>query len=49
MIALLKYGNGFPFYRLENLQNSVGIPLPASTQWDVVRDFYWHAAPPLMR
>jgi transposase len=45
MIALLKYGNGFPFYRLENLQNSVGIPLPASTQWDIVRDFYWHAFP----
>lgn len=45
MIALLKYGNGFPFYRLENLQNSVGIPLPASTQWDIVRDFYWHAYP----
>jgi len=45
MIALLKYGNGFPFYRLENLQNSVGIPLPASTQWDIVRDFYWYAYP----
>lgn len=45
MIALLKYGNGFPFYRLENLQNSVGIPLPASTQWDIVRDFYWQAYP----
>jgi transposase len=45
MIALLKYGNGFPFYRLENLQNSIGIPLPASTQWDIVRDFYRHAYP----
>ena len=45
MIALLKYGNGFPFYRLQNLQSSVGIPLPASTQWDIVRDFYWHAYP----
>lgn len=45
MIALLKYGNGFPFYRLENLQDSVGIPLPASTQWDIVRDLYWHAYP----
>ncbi len=45
MIALLKYGNGFPFYRLQNLQNSVGIPLAASTQWDIVRDFYWHAYP----
>jgi len=42
MIALLKYGSGFPFYRLENLQDSVGIPLPASTQWDIVRDFSVH-------
>jgi len=45
MIALLKYGNGFPFYRLENLQGAVGIPLPASTQWDIVRDFYNHIYP----
>ena len=45
MIAFLKYGNGFPFYRLENLQNSVGIPLPAATQWDIVRDFYRHVYP----
>ncbi|MEW5805024.1 MAG: transposase [bacterium] len=36
MIALLKYGSGFPFYRLEGLQNSLGIPLPASTQWEIV-------------
>ena len=45
MIVLLKYGSGFPFYRLENLQDSVGIPLPAATQWDIVRDLYWHAYP----
>jgi transposase len=36
MIALLKYGSGFPFYRLEGLQQSLGIPLPTSTQWDIV-------------
>lgn len=36
MIALLKYGSGFPFYRLEGLQDSLGIPLPTSTQWDIV-------------
>jgi len=36
MIALLKYGSGVPFNRLEGLQESLGIPLPASTQWDVV-------------
>ena len=38
MIALLKYGSGVPFNRLEGLQGNLGIPLPASTQWDVVRD-----------
>jgi transposase len=36
IISLLKYGNGFPFHRLEGLQQSLGIPLPASTQWDIV-------------
>lgn len=38
MIALLKYGSGLPFNRLERLQGSLGIPLPASTQWDIVND-----------
>ena len=33
MIALLKYGSGLPFNRLQQLQGSCGIPLPASTQW----------------
>ncbi|HUE14857.1 MAG TPA: transposase [Planctomycetaceae bacterium] len=36
MIALLKYGTGMPFRRAETLQASLGIPLPASTQWDIV-------------
>jgi len=35
MIALLKYGNGLPFNRLAGLEGNLGIPLPASTQWDV--------------
>ena len=26
----------FPFYRLEQLQAGLGMPLPASTQWDIV-------------
>ena len=38
MIALLKYGTGVPFYRLEHLQGSMGIPLPASTQWEIVHE-----------
>jgi len=36
MIGLLKYGCGMPFNRLERLEASLGIPLPASTQWEVV-------------
>ena len=36
-IALLKYGNGFPFHRLEQFQKSYGIPLAASTQWELVK------------
>jgi hypothetical protein len=38
MLAVLKYGTGMPFYRLQSLQDNHGIPLPASTQWEVVRD-----------
>jgi hypothetical protein len=36
MIALLKYGSGLPFNRLEGLQGNLETPLPASTQWDIV-------------
>jgi len=36
MITLLKYGMGLPFHRLEALQDALGVPLPASTQWDIV-------------
>ena len=36
MVALLKYGVGVPFHRLERLQADVQIPLPASTQWEMV-------------
>ncbi len=36
MIAILKYGCGMPFYRLEKLQKAVGMPVPASTQWAVL-------------
>jgi len=36
MIALLKYGSGLPFNRLQRLHGSLGIPLPATTQWEIV-------------
>ena len=38
MIALLKYGSGVPFYRIEKLQDSLGIPVSTSTQWDKVEE-----------
>lgn len=38
MVALLKYGSGVPFHRLERLQANVQIPLPASTQWEIVAE-----------
>lgn len=37
MMALLKYGTGVPFHRLEKLEKSLGVPLAASTQWDVLK------------
>jgi transposase len=43
MIALLKYGCGLPFHRIQRLQQALAIPLPATTQWEVVAQ----AAPPL--
>jgi transposase len=45
MIALLKYGTGLPFNRLGRLQESMGIPLPATTQWDLVSSFSKSAKP----
>lgn len=38
MVGLLKYGSGLPFHRIEVLQRGLGIPLPATTQWELVRD-----------
>lgn len=36
MVALLKYGSGVPFNRLDRLQSRLGLPLPAATQWEIV-------------
>lgn len=37
MVGLMRYGAGMPFHRLARLQASVGVPLPASIQWEQVR------------
>jgi transposase len=36
IVGLLKYGTGVPFKRLERLQKHLGMPLPATTQWDLM-------------
>jgi len=36
MVAMVRYGAGLPFNRLEQLQGGMGVPLPASTQWGLV-------------
>jgi transposase len=38
MVGLLKYGTGLPFHRIEKLQQGMGIPLPATTQWELVSE-----------
>jgi transposase len=44
-IAVLRYGTGLPHYRLERLQQSLGVPLPASTQWELLAPLREQAQP----
>jgi len=37
LVCLLKYGNGFAFYRFEKFQENMGVPLPIGTQWEMVK------------
>lgn len=37
MMALLRYGTGVPLNRLDKLQSHLGVPVPASTQWQVTQ------------
>ena len=46
MIAVLKYGSGFPFYRMGVLQDMCNIPLPPSTQWDILKEAVKKVYPP---
>lgn len=38
MIALCRYGVGVPHNRLARMQRYMKLPVPASTQWEVIRD-----------
>jgi transposase len=45
MIALSRYGTGLPHYRLARLQQSLGVPLPESTQWELLEPLAKEAQP----
>ena len=36
MLALMKYGCGFPFFRMDKLQKDFKTPFPLATQWVIV-------------
>lgn len=38
MIAYLRYGNGLAHNRIAKVQRGVGMPVPPSNQWEIVRD-----------
>jgi transposase len=40
-----KYFMSVPLYRQDRLQNHLGIPLPASTQWDFGLGEQWNSQP----
>ena len=44
-VALLRYGSGLPHYRLAKLQQSLGVPMPASTQWELMQPLAQQAQP----
>ena len=38
MLVLLRYGMGFPMYRIEKMQNNLETPLPMGTQWQIIEE-----------
>lgn len=36
MMAVLRFGTGVPHHRLDQLQQNLGTPVPASTQWEML-------------
>ncbi|MGH9351993.1 MAG: IS66 family transposase [Terriglobia bacterium] len=38
MLAVMRYGAGQPLYRMDKWQSYFGVPLPASTQWELIEE-----------
>jgi transposase len=45
MMIVLRYGMGMPLHRLERMQRFLGVPVPASTQWEIARDHLQEVLP----
>ncbi|HEX6364387.1 MAG TPA: transposase [Albitalea sp.] len=45
MMIVLRYGTGVPLHRLETMQRLLGVPVPASTQWEIARDHVQEVLP----
>jgi len=45
LVAVLRYGSGLPLNRIAGLQEGFGIPLPVSTQWDLLEKAACKLAP----
>lgn len=46
-IAIARYYAGQPFHRIEQLQESQGIPMADATQWDLVSKLYYDSVKPI--
>jgi len=38
MLGLMRFGSGLPHYRMEKMQRDFGVPLPQSTQWELMAE-----------
>jgi len=45
MLAMLRYGHGMPMSRMEDLQESLGVPMPVGTQWGLINEYYTEMKP----
>lgn len=45
LLAVLRYGSGLPLNRIAGLQEAAGVPLPVSTQWDLLEEAAQKLAP----
>lgn len=45
MLAMLRYGHGMPMSRMEDLQESHGVPMPVGTQWGLINEYFTEMKP----